>query len=183
MSVEVIILGMENGEILVEEELAKQKRLMPIPTISKSSENQTDVALFWNFLHTFPLSHIHMAFCCVCGGHRKIPWWSCCNAESLLWFLPVTSRERTSHSAWRTWRKTFAWFLGMINAHRRLFCFSPPVGHTQDHPSSQALESVSSSPPHYLHSTFLHSPEDQNSWSQLPDLFLGLRINQNLSKA
>lgn len=180
--VEVIILGMVNDKILVEEQLVKQRWLIPIPSILKSSEIKADVELLLKFPHTFPLFHIHMAFCCVCGGHRKIPWWSCHNAVSLLWFFPISSREHTSHSAWETQEKMFLWFLGMIHDHRRLFCSSPPVGYTQDHPPSQALESISS-PPHYLHSPFLHSPEDQNSWSQLPDLFLGLRINQNLSKA
>lgn len=84
---EVIILGVVNGKIPIEEELMKLIR--STPSRMRSSEIKTEVFCFVLFLIFFTLApgqptHTHETFCCICGGHRKRPWWNCCNVPSLL---------------------------------------------------------------------------------------------------
>lgn len=99
-----------------------------------------EMVLFKSFLILSPIPYLYGLLLCY-GGHRKIPWWNCCNMPWVFCGFPtVSSREHMCPSAGATWG-------GMVQAHRSLFCPPPsPVGHTLDCPPSQTLNSISKAP-------------------------------------
>lgn len=99
-----------------------------------------EMVLFKSFLTLSPIPYSCGLLLCY-GGHRKIPWWSCCNMPWVFCGFPtVSSREHTCPSPGATWGKMFK------EAHRSLFCPPSPVGHTLVCPPFQTLKSIWKAP-------------------------------------